>query len=133
MDEKVIEFDIPAAPMSMNDRDGSAKLRAEGFVRKEAWRDAAYYAACAASPGEGPSGRAMPPCDVWVSIPVAGERRRDPHNLYPTIKAIVDGITTAGVWPDDTPEWVATHEPALRVVAKGELMKSKVIVRLVPR
>ncbi len=75
----------------------------------------------------------MPPCHVFVSIPVAGERRRDPHNWYPTIKVCIDSMVTAGVWDDDTKEYVTTHEPDLRVVPKGELLKSKVYVRLVPR
>jgi len=34
-------------------------------------------------------------------------RRRDPHNYMPTVKAIIDGLVDAGVWPDDTPEDVA--------------------------
>src|SRR6266702_423179 len=28
-------------------------------------------------------------------------RRRDPANLYPSVKACVDGLTDAGVWADD--------------------------------
>ncbi|NUQ88940.1 MAG: hypothetical protein HOQ43_10810 [Glycomyces artemisiae] len=28
-------------------------------------------------------------------------RRRDPANWWPTVKAIADGMTDAGVWPDD--------------------------------
>jgi crossover junction endodeoxyribonuclease RusA len=32
-------------------------------------------------------------------------RRRDPANLYPTVKALVDGLVDAGVLPDDD----ATH------------------------
>lgn len=35
--------------------------------------------------------------DVWK--PRAG--RYDPANLYPTVKALVDGITDAGIWEDD--------------------------------
>lgn len=27
--------------------------------------------------------------------------RLDPPNLYPTIKAIIDGMTDAGIWVDD--------------------------------
>lgn len=32
--------------------------------------------------------------------------RFDPNNAHPTTKALVDGITEAGVWPDDNSEWV---------------------------
>ena len=28
-------------------------------------------------------------------------RRRDPANMYPTVKAMLDGLTDAGVWADD--------------------------------
>lgn len=45
----------------------------------------------------------------------------------------VDAIVLAGVWPDDNPKFVTTHEPDLRLVPKEKLMKSKVYVRLVPR
>lgn len=37
---------------------------------------------------------------VWVAYP--DRRRRDVHNLYPTIKAAIDGIVDAGVLPDDS-------------------------------
>lgn len=38
---------------------------------------------------------------VTVTITWPDNRRRDPANWEPTAKAIVDGITTAGLWPDD--------------------------------
>ena len=33
-------------------------------------------------------------------------RRRDAHNLAPSVKAALDGIVLAGVLPDDSDEWV---------------------------
>jgi len=48
---------------------------------------------------------------VSFVFPVTTNRRRDPHNFYPTIKPIIDGLTDAGLWPDDTPEYVMTVEP----------------------
>lgn len=42
-------------------------------------------------------------------------RRRDPHNFAPTLKHVIDGLVDAGLWPDDTPEYVRTLEPALAV------------------
>lgn len=56
---------------------------------------------------------------VQFAFPVSQNRRRDPHNYYPTIKPIIDGLTDAGFWPDDTPEYVATREP---MFYKGELV-----------
>ena len=47
--------------------------------------------------------------------PVVDRRRRDPHNFAPTLKHVIDGLVDAGLWPDDTPEYVRTLEPALAV------------------
>lgn len=53
---------------------------------------------------------------VNVTLTFPTVRRRDPHNYVGTVcKAIVDGLVTAGVFPDDTPEWVTVTEPTLRV------------------
>lgn len=102
--------------LSMNDRrerfnrgSGERDLVAQ-------WRDTAYYAWVQAFPATGPRGRAVPtPADVYVLLEVNTNRRRDPHNFYPTIKAIVDGLTRAGAWPDDNAEHVRTHEPEILV------------------
>lgn len=32
------------------------------------------------------------------------KRRLDPPNFYPTVKALVDGLTDAGIWTDDNSE-----------------------------
>lgn len=40
-------------------------------------------------------------------------RRRDRHNLYPTVKALVDGLVDAGIVPDDDTEHVSTPEPVI--------------------
>lgn len=41
------------------------------------------------------------PCSVLITISTPTRRRFDPPNLYPTVKALVDGMTDAGVWSDD--------------------------------
>lgn len=80
------------------------------------------------------------PCVVEVTIPFATAQPKDPHNYVDTVvKAIVDGIkteyvtyggkrieATAGLWPDDGPEWVTVKEP---VCVKG----GDVVVRVIPR
>lgn len=53
------------------------------------------------------------PARVTVALPVKGNYRRDPANYYPTVKAIVDGLVLADVWPDDTPAFVEVTEPVL--------------------
>ena len=40
-------------------------------------------------------------CEVLVRVQYSSNRRADPPNSYPTVKAIQDGFTDAGVWPDD--------------------------------
>lgn len=78
--------------------------------RKRAWREAAYYTALQWQGS--PSNRLLEGTHlVSFRFPMATNRRRDPHNYYPTIKPIIDGLTDAGLWPDDTSEYVATMEP----------------------
>lgn len=46
-------------------------------------------------------------------------RRRDPSNLMPTQKALVDGLVDAGIVPDDTPEYVTETIPSILPAEKG--------------
>lgn len=48
---------------------------------------------------------------VWV---VTDRRRRDSDNIYPTFKAMCDGLVDAGIVPDDTPEWMTKLAPIIR-------------------
>ena len=41
------------------------------------------------------------PCSVLVTVNPPTHGRFDPANLYPTVKALIDGMTDAGVWEDD--------------------------------
>lgn len=123
MTDIVLEFEAPADPVSMNDKDNRAFGRA-----KQAWRDTAYYRWIEAHPGVGPKGRRAPtPAVVRVTLPFASSRRRDPINFARTVKHIVDGLVMAGAWPDDTPDYVTQELPTLVV---GQL---PVVVRLSPR
>lgn len=127
----ILEFRRPADPLTLNDSQPHSPYAArQRRGVKNLWKEAAYYAAIAAFPGKGPEGRRMPPCIVYVSLPVTGQRTRDPANWTPTTKPIVDGLTLAGVWPDDGPEWVTEAPVSFRLVPKGDLMSSKVYVRL---
>lgn len=44
------------------------------------------------------------PCGLVVTIYSPTKRRMDPPNFYPTVKALVDGMTDAGLWVDDNHE-----------------------------
>lgn len=124
MDDLIFYFDAPAPLLSMNDKKNMTTRRHE-----QEWRDAAYWAYCAAFPGVGPSGRSQPPCIVHTLLPVKSDRRRDPANFQATVKRIVDGITNAGAWPDDTPDWVDQRNPRFYT---DDSPHQTVIVRLEP-
>lgn len=132
MAEVWMQFDIPAKPLNMNNSDGK-QARREYVERKLIWKEAAYFACCAAFPEKGPSGRRMPPSDVRVMIPVSGKRVRDPSNWQPTVKAIVDMMVQAGCWEDDNPEFVTQHEAVLVEYAPKDMLRAQVMVRIVPR
>jgi crossover junction endodeoxyribonuclease RusA len=115
-----ITFPRPTkALLSMNDR----KHWRPRAIAVHTWR------AYASAHGQALRSKGYPPSMVCVTLDVPDKRRRDPANFFPCVKAIVDGLVDAGLWPDDTPEWVTVVEPVLRVV-KGPLM---VEVTLRPR
>jgi crossover junction endodeoxyribonuclease RusA len=96
---------FPDKALNMNDRlDHWAKAK-----RVASWRDAAYWWA----KQQRVSCRgALKPVEMWIEIGVSDpKRRRDPHNWFPTIKAICDGFTTAAVWADDDSTHLRTYEP----------------------
>jgi crossover junction endodeoxyribonuclease RusA len=99
-----VTFPDPCKRLSMNDRMHWA--RRAGITSK--WRQAAHmYARQQGRTGElGPSN-----VKVTFEVPDAG-RRRDPSNAMPTVKALVDGLVDAGMWPDDNSDWVTIIEPA---------------------
>ena len=44
------------------------------------------------------------PCTVTITIYQPTNRRMDAPNWYPTIKALIDGLTDGGLWTDDNNE-----------------------------
>lgn len=96
----------PDKLLNMNDRD-HWRVRAGSTA---VWRDAAFWWAkqhrirCHALPDT--------QVEIWVEFGTnSPTKRRDPHNFFPTVKAICDGFTTAMVWPDDDSKHVRTIEP----------------------
>lgn len=41
------------------------------------------------------------PCTILITICPPTNRRMDAPNFYPTVKALIDGMTDAGLWSDD--------------------------------
>jgi len=59
------------------------------------------------------------PVQVSVDLPFRDNRRRDPHNYVGTVvKAMVDGLVNAGLFPDDSGEWATIDMPTLNVGAR---------------
>lgn len=102
----VVEFAQPGATINMNHRLHWAVKAA----LTAGWRRAAgAHVRLAGRHRSFPEPRS----EVHVSFPVASVNlRRDAHNWFPTVKAIIDGCVDAGVWPDDSGEWVVTVEPS---------------------
>jgi crossover junction endodeoxyribonuclease RusA len=101
-----LKFPAPDKMLNMN----SQLHRYTRASRVKQWRTAAFYRAKEA--GLRPQG----PSIIRWTITFPTMRRRDPHNFFPTLKPIIDGLVDAGVWPDDTPEWVTTTEPTIEVL-----------------
>jgi crossover junction endodeoxyribonuclease RusA len=121
-DMVTLSFEQPADRLSMNGRYHWA-VRSR---RTQIWRHTASIHAHKTL-GAPKAARAQPPSFVRVTFPVADNRRRDADNPAPTCKAIVDGLVDAGLWPDDSPEWVETLGSRF---AKGA---GVVVVEIIPR
>lgn len=72
-----------------------------------------------------------PPARVWAEFTFPTNHRRDTGNLYPTVKALVDGIVDAGVLPDDC-DGVVEGPFLLRVYPNGPLHLRLVIEPITP-
>jgi hypothetical protein len=105
----VIYFPAPTKPWSTNE-DRRLHWAARAKLVK-AWRTAAFLAATLE-----PGLRDMGPTVVTIEIPFERNARRDPMNYVGTcLKASVDGLVDACLWPDDTEQWVEIRQPRLVV------------------
>jgi hypothetical protein len=124
--EWVLTFEAPAPLLSMNQKPSRTITE-----YKQAWRDTAYYRYIEMFPGVGPKGRALPPCSVHILLPARTRVRRDSSNFQATVKPIIDGITRAGAWPDDTDHYVDQLNPRFYFPALG--LPMTVVVRMTER
>jgi crossover junction endodeoxyribonuclease RusA len=119
-------FPQPGALLNLNHR---THWRTRSRVTRQ-WRQAAAEAALLLG---APARREHAASWVRLIIPVPDRRRRDPANLTPLTKAAVDGLVDAGVWPDDTPEFVETLEPRLVHVPGSKGLIPTIELVIVPR
>lgn len=118
----LIEFEKPADLLLANDRPHWSRRARLTRI----WRTTtALHAHRVLGPGR--AARAQPPSFVRVTFPVTVNRRRDSDGPAPTVKACVDGLVDAGLWPDDTPDYVETLGSRF---AKGA---ERVVVEIIPR
>lgn len=86
----------PAPWLNANDRVD----RRRGTPERRLWRDAAAtYARAGKLPVLGR-------CHMTAELRFTDRRRRDPHNYYPTVKAVVDGLVDYGLLPDDSSQYL---------------------------
>lgn len=99
----------PTRMLNLNDGTPPTKWgRARVRDDQKAWKQSAW--ALARSMGRTP--RTVGRAEVWIVFGTnRPNQRRDPHNFTPTVKYILDGLTEAKVWPDDSRNYVHTHEP----------------------
>lgn len=91
-----VTIPAPAIWLNANQR---TDLRRQTPDRR-AWRDAGrVYALQAKLPK-------LQRAHLLAELRFADARRRDVHNLYPTIKALVDGLIDYGLLPDDSHEYL---------------------------
>lgn len=100
----------PTPPLSLNQTRGMHWAVLKKLTTP--WRDLAFYTAKSHMRNQLKDVIGKP-SDIQVWLPFPQERRRDPHNFMPCVKSVIDGLVRAGVWPDDTPEWLSVMEPKL--------------------
>lgn len=70
--------------------------------------------------GEAFEGRTWMQVHVGVFVGYPTRSKADPSNAAPAVKAALDGLTDAGVWPDDDSEHVVTVTYAREASKSGK-------------
>jgi len=105
-----VTIPAPAPWLSANQR---RDLRRQTPDRR-AWRDAGkVYATLANLPK-------LQHVHLVAVLRFGSNRRRDPHNYYPTLKALVDGLVDYGLVPDDSHEYLVGPDVRYGPVAAGK-------------
>lgn len=70
-------------------------------------------------------------CRVTLTWFVNTKQRRDVDNIYPTLKALCDGLVDAGVVVDDTPEYMDKLAPVIQY-EKGGTARMELRIEMLP-
>jgi len=57
---------------------------------------------------------------IVAELRFADRRRRDPHNYYPTLKALIDGLVDYGLVPDDSHQYLVGPDVRYGPVSLGK-------------
>lgn len=98
MSERSWSLEIPKADRWLSANQRGRPLWMASTVK--VWRDAAHVHARAARLPQ--LGRAH----ILAELYFGDRRRRDVHNYYPTLKAVVDGLVDYGLLPDDADDYL---------------------------
>ncbi len=69
------------------------------------------------------------PCHIGVVVYPPTERRMDAPNWYPTVKALIDGLTDAGVFEDDNNKVIRSMTFIPGSVVTNKKYKFEIIIR----
>lgn len=115
-----VHIPAPAGWLNANSRTDRRRQTSD----RRAWRDAGcIYARKARLPK-------LAKAHIVAELRFADKRvRRDPHNYYPTLKALIDGLIDYGLLPDDSHQYLIGPDlrlgeplPARRFGSGGEVV-----------
>lgn len=109
---ETIRLALPAEINLINANDRMHPARRAGFIkaiRQAAWAMARHHKIPALQSAH----------IFYVVHPDTKERRRDPGNWSPSVKAAVDGLVDAGVLPDDNKDHLLGPDPRIGHPVKG--------------
>lgn len=113
---------LPGEPLNANRLRGQTRYLSRYVI---AWRAAGMRAGLT----QFPRGIVLP-VRIWVEVTQPDNRRRDTTNLFPTAKALVDGLVDAGVITDDADGLV--EGPWLRRVYPNGPLRIRIVLQEIP-
>lgn len=69
------------------------------------------------------------PCHIGIIICPPTKRRMDAPNWYPTVKALIDGLTDAGVFDDDNNKVIRSTTFIPGIVTTNKKYRIEIIIR----
>ncbi|QFG10310.1 RusA-like Holliday junction resolvase [Mycobacterium phage DyoEdafos] len=118
--QHVLTVPMPRPPMSANDQ-RRMHWAAQAKAKKQVGEAARKLAQQAGLQDLGPS-------VVSVTWYAPDKRRRDTDSLGPFLKAALDGLVQAGVWPDDHSDYVVETRMAIN---KSQVRNPRIEIKVI--